>query len=161
MRRWTVLYLVFLLTPVLAWAQTANSWITTQTPRIEKARFVQGTDTAGTYKTLFTAPAAGARCHGISITSTDTALAHLVTLEIFAGGLAYGGTAVSVPALSGYGAATPPVSALNPTTWPGAPSDADGNSYITLVSGDSLQATFATALTSTTRINITAYCALY
>jgi hypothetical protein len=162
MHRVLLLYLALLLGPALVWAQTTpNSWITPQTPRLEKTRFVQGTDAAGTYKTLFTAAGGGARCHGISITSTDTAVAHVVTIEIFTGANPFGGTAVTVPVLAGFSSTVPPVAALTPTTWPGAPSDADGNSYITLVSGDSLQATYATALTAATRINVQAFCANY
>jgi hypothetical protein len=48
---------------------------------------------------------------------------------------------------------------MSTTLWPGLPVDSDGNPYIILVSGDTLQATFATALTSTDFVNIVAQCA--
>ena len=51
-------------TPVLA-ATTPNSVVTAQTPKLAVVQFLQGTDTAGTYKTLYTGGANGSKISGM------------------------------------------------------------------------------------------------
>jgi hypothetical protein len=145
-------------------AVTPNSAVTMQTPTRGVVQFLQGTDSAGTYKTVYTAqapgPAAsnGARCNALWLTTDDT-VPHLVTVQLTNGGIRYGGTAVLTIASAGYVNAVPAMNLLSPTLWPGLPLDSDGNPYLQLASGDTLQATYAApALTASTRINLVISC---
>jgi hypothetical protein len=45
------------------------------------------------------------------------------------------------------------------TVWPGLPTDMNGNPYLMLNSGDSLKATFATAITTSDQIDLHSLCA--
>ena len=139
-------------------AVTPNSIVTAQTINRGKVQFLQGTDTAGTYKTLYTAGANGSKCFGMFETNNDSMATHLVTVQVFNGGVAYGGVAVTSASSDGFANATPAKSLMSPANWPGLPVDANGNPFIYLVSGDTIQATFATALTSMDLINIYINC---
>lgn len=140
-------------------AVTPNSIVTPQTPLNRGiVQFLQGTDTAGTYKTLYTAGSAGSYCNSIIMNNNDGSATHLVTLQIVNGGVKYGGVALTTISSAGFVSGTPAQALLSPTLWPGLPVDGNGNTYITLASGDTLQATYATALTSTDLINIYAVC---
>lgn len=141
--------------PVLA-ATTANSIITPQTPNRAIVQFLQGTDVAGTYKTLYTSNANGSMIKGIWETNNDGSATHLVTCQIVNGGVKYGGVAFTTVSNSGFANNTPAINLLDQSVWPGLPVDSDGNPYILLISGDTLQCTFATALTATDVINLTA-----
>lgn len=66
----------------------------------------------------------------------------------------YGGVAVNVPTNSGFTNGTPPINLLSQANWPGLPLDSDGNPYLYLVSGDTLQCTYATALTTSDVLNV-------
>ena len=147
-------------TPAIA-AVTANSQITAQTPNRGIVQFLEGTDVAGTYKTLYTGGANGSVCWGISATTNDAAAAHVVTVQVTNGGVNYGGTAINVPVSSGFTTTTtfiPPISIM--TNWTGLPIDGNGNPYIYLASAsDAIRATFATALTASAVLNMIAVCA--
>src|SRR5271166_318380 len=71
----------------------------------------------------------------------------------------FGGTALTSVSSAGFATATPPQSLMSPTVWAGLPIDSDGNPFLLLSQGDSIAATFATALTSTDLINIQVNCA--
>ena len=135
-------------------AVTANSIVTAQTPNRGIQSFVQGTDSPGTYKTVYTAGANGSKISALLMTNNDASATHLVTCQIVNGGNKYGGAALTTVVSAGFVSATPPQSLLTPAIWPGLPIDGNGNPYLTLISGDTLQCTFATALTSTDQINI-------
>lgn len=137
---------------------TANSYVTPQTPTNGKVQFLQGTDSAGTYKTLYTAGANGSRCYAMWSTNNDASATHLITVQIVNSTVKYGGTAVTSVESAGFANGTPAQNLLVPTIWPGLPMDQNGNPYIQLVSGDTIQATFATSLTSSDLINIVAAC---
>jgi hypothetical protein len=140
-------------------ATTPNSFVTAQTPNRGIVQFLQGTDVAGTYKTLYTAAANGSKCNGMYLTSDD-ATSHLVTIQLTNGGIRYGGIAInSGTTTPGFANGAPAIQPMSQANWPGLPIDSDTNPYILLVSGDTIQATFATALTSSTRINIYVSCA--
>jgi hypothetical protein len=139
-------------------AVTPNSAVTMQTPTRGLVQFLQGTDSAGTYKTIYTAGSNGARCNALWLTTDDASATHVVTVQITSGGIRYGGVTVLTVVSSGYVNAVPSMNLLAPTLWPGLPPDSDGNPYIQLASGDTLQATYATALTASTRINLVAFC---
>jgi hypothetical protein len=140
-------------------AVTPNSFVSPQTPNRGIVQFLQGTDSAGTYKTLYTAGTNGSRCYGIWETNNDASATHLVTLQLVNSAVKYGGMAITTAESDGFANATPAKNLISSTNWPGLPVDQYGNPYIQLVSGDTLQATFATNLTSSDLINIVAVCA--
>jgi len=142
-------------------AVTPNSVVTLQTPTRGLVQFLQGTDTAGTYKTLYTAGTNGSRCTGMYLTTDDGTATHLVTIQVVNGGVRYGGVALTTALSAGFANGTAALAPMAPTLWPGLPLDSDGNPYLQLVSGDTLQATYATALTAGTRISLVAICGDY
>lgn len=142
-------------------AVTANSIVTAQTPSRGIVQFLQGTDSAGTYKTLYTAGANGSRCFGMWTTNNDGSATHLVTVQVVNTSVKYGGVALTTVSNAGFANATPAQNLMSSTNWPGLPVDNAGNPYIALNNGDTIQATFATALTSSDLINIMAVCADY
>lgn len=154
-----LLTLLFLLLAPSAWAAAVpNSFISPQTPNRGIVQFLQGTDSAGTYKTLYTAGSNGSRCYAMWMTNNDASATHVVTVQIVNSAVKYGGTALLSVQSAGFTNGTPAQSLITPTIWPGLPLDQYGNPYIQLVSGDTIQATFATALTSTDVLNIVASC---
>jgi hypothetical protein len=139
-------------------AVTGNNVITPQTPNRGTVQFLQGTDSPATYKTLYTAGANGSRCNAIWSTNNDASANHLVTVQLYNGTAYAGGVAVTSAESAGYANGTPAQNLMTSALWPGLPNDSDGNPYIQLASGDTLRATFATALTSSDYINIVASC---
>jgi hypothetical protein len=151
-------------------ATTPNSVVTPQTMKRGIVQFVQGTDAAGTYKTLYTAGTDGSRCVGLQSTNNDGSATHLLTFQIVNGGLKYGGASVTTISNAGFANGTPPqlitkvpsyspwIAATGLPVWP-LPEDSDGNAYIQMVTGDTLQVTFATNLTASTLINVYVSCA--
>jgi len=140
-------------------AVTPNSVVTAQTPNRGIVQFLQGTDSAGTYKTLYTAGANGSKCMGMYTTNNDGSATHLVTVQIVNATVKYGGVALTSVSSAGFANATPPQALMTAAVWPGLPVDSDGNPFLMLASGDTLQATFATSLTSTDVLNIVVTCA--
>jgi hypothetical protein len=150
-------------------AVTANNPITPQVINRAVAQFLQGTDAAGTYKTLYTAGSNGSRCVAVQTTNNDGSATHLLTFQLVNGGVKYGGTAITTVSSAGFANANPAqlitkvpsYSPWVPTTglplWP-LPEDSDGNGFIEMISGDTLQVTFATNLTASTLINVYASC---
>lgn len=139
-------------------AVTANSVITAQAANRGIVQFLQGTDSAGTYKTLYTAGTNGSMCEGMWMTNDDGSATHLVTVQIVNTSVKYGGTALTTVENAGFANATPAQSLTSPAIWPGLPVDTTGNPFIMLASGDTLQATFLTALTTSDLINISVTC---
>lgn len=147
--------------PAIA-AVTPNSAVMPQAPNTKATTFVQGTDAAGTYKTVYTGGTNGSKIIGIYVTTNDGSAAHLVTIQYSTSTSAhcgtnscFGGAAVTVPTSSGFANGAPSVNMLNPANWPGLPVDASGNPYLFLpTSSTTLEATFATALTSSDVINV-------
>jgi hypothetical protein len=131
-----------------------------QTPTVGKVQFLQGTDSAGTYKTLYTAvtPGNGARCNALWLTTDDISAQHLVTIQVVSGGTRYGGTSIGTFGPHGFATSHTTLNVLSPTVWPGLPLDSDGNPYLQLAPGDTLQATYATALNAGNRINLIVSC---
>jgi len=155
--------LAALITAILTLAAvTPNSFVTVQTPNAKGTAFIQGTDTAGTYKTVYTSGSSGSKVIGIYITSTDSTASHLFTVQFSSSVTAhcvtscFGAASVTIPISAGYAAASPAVNALSPSTWPGLPIDANGNPYIFLPASSSftLEGTFQTALGSGSQVNI-------
>lgn len=142
-------------------ATTPNSVITPQTPNRGIVQFLQGTDSAGTYKTLYTGGANGSKCVGMWSTNNDASATHLITVQIVNAAVKYGGMAVTSVVNAGFANAAPAQALMTATVWPGLPIDNNGNPFVILASGDTIQATFATALTSTDVLNINAVCTDY
>lgn len=152
----SILILLFTFTPLAMAATTPNSAVTVQTPNRGVVQFLQGTDVAATYKTLYTASANGSKISGIYETNNDGSATHLVTCQIVNGGVKYGGVAITTASNDGFANAVPSKNFMSSGNWPGLPLDWQGNPYLFMVSGDTLQCTFATALTSSTVINLVA-----
>jgi hypothetical protein len=157
----------FVLSASIALGQATSSFaavtatpVFVQTPNRGIVQFLQGTDVAGTYKTLYTGGTNGSKCTGMYITSNDTA-AHLVTIQLVVSGVKYGGTAISTGTTTpGFASGAGALNAMSSINWPGLPTDSDGNPYFYFAgTGDTIQATFATALTASDVINIVAICA--
>lgn len=146
--------------PALA-AVTPNSPVTAQTPNRGVVQFLQGTDSAGTYKTLYTGGSNGSDVIGIYVTNNDASATHLVTCEVVNSTVKYGGAAFTTVESAGYANAVPAQNLMAPYNWPGLPQDSRGNPVLRLISGDTLQCTFATSLTTTDKINLVAVTADY
>jgi hypothetical protein len=142
-------------------AVTANSIVTAQTPNRGIVQFLQGTDTAGTYKTLYTAGANGSMCFGMWSTNNDPSATHVITVQIVNAAVKYGGVSLLSVVNAGFATAVPAQNLMAPANWPGLPVDSNSNPYIVLASGDTIQATFATALTASDVLNIVAFCVDY
>lgn len=139
-----------------SWAAVSNQPVFVQTPQTEGASF---TANPGTYKTIYTGGQNGSKITGIFCTSNDTAVIHLVTVQISTSAsghcgtqsTCYGGAAVSIPINAGFANTIPAVNMLD--SFSGLPVDSDGNPYIYLSSTSwTLEATYATALTGSTQI---------
>lgn len=147
--------LLFLLFAFPAFAATTpNSIVTPQTPNRGVVQFLQGTDTAGVYKTLYTAGTNGSKIVGLSTNNNDGSATHLITCQIVNTAIKYGGVSLTSVESAGFASGTNGQNLLSSTLWPGGYTDANGNYALILISGDTLQCTFATALTSTDLINI-------
>jgi hypothetical protein len=141
---------------------TANSIISAQNPSRGVVQFKQGTDAAGTYKTLYTGGANGSICFGLWATNSEAATPHLLTVQVVNSTVLYGGTAVTLPAGAGFATGIPPVPISSAGNWPGLAVDQNGNAYVTLINGDTLQATFASAfVTGSAVINAQVTCLDY
>ena len=139
-------------------AVTANSTVSPQLPKLGVVQFTSASS-FGTYSTLYTAGADGSKCSAIVATTDDGSAAHVVTIQVVRSATKYGGTAVNVPISSGFANGVPPVNFMSTAVWPGLPLDSEGNPFLFLQSGDTLQATFATPITSAKLLNIIAVCA--
>ena len=128
-----------------------------QTPKLGVQNFVQGTDAAGTYKTLFTAGVNGSKVVGVLASTDDGSATHVLTLAVTRSATRYTIIEYTLPINAGTGGATANVDMLagGPLLLTkGLPVDNDGQPYLQLESGDTLELTFATALTAARRINV-------
>lgn len=136
-------------------AVTANSIVTPQTPNRGLQQFVQGTDTTLALKSLYVAGANGSKVLGAVAVSSDSASAHLVSLFVKnTGGTTFLANTVSVTAGAGNASATPPVALMSAAVWPGLPVDNDGNPYLFLANGDTLEAEYQTTLAASSTISL-------
>ena len=139
-------------------ATTPNSVVSPQTPNRGIVQFLQGTDAPLTFKTIYTAGANGSRCYGMTSNNSDGSVGHSLITTVTNGGINYGGAAITTTTNAGLVAANPPQAMLTPAVWPGLAVDTYGNPYIQLISGDTLRAEYATALTAAAAINIIVTC---
>lgn len=130
-----------------------------QTPKITPQSFVQGTDAAGTYKTIFTAGANGSKITAVLANTTDGTASHVLTLRLNRSATGYTLINVTLPINAGGDGATASIDVLaggSASLLAGLPVDNDGQKYIFLESGDTLEMTFATALTTGKNIYVVA-----
>lgn len=154
----------FMLLPIPAQAAVTATPVFTQTPKLQITTFVQGTDVAGTYKTAYTGGANGSKIVGIWITSNDGSASHLVTVQLSTSTSAHCSpqsncaplSAATVVANSGFANGTPAVNMLGNSNSPMAPHDSDGNNFLYLSSNtQTIEVTYATALTASTQLTVT------
>ena len=88
-------------------AVTPNSVVTAQTPNRGITQFLQGTDSAGTYKTVYTAGANGSKITGLFMNNNDALATHLVTCQIVNTAVKYGGAALTSVVSAGFATAVP------------------------------------------------------
>ena len=139
-------------------ATTPNSAVRAQTPTNGKLQFLPAS-TPGTYLTLYTAGANGSRCNALMLSATDQTATHLVSCQIVNGGVKYGGTFGTTVLSGGAGVLTAQQNLMSPSAWVGLPTDSSGTPYFQLVSGDTFQCTYATAVTTADAVNLIAMCA--
>lgn len=118
-----------------------------QTPKITPAAFTNA-DSANTKKTIATAGSDGSKVVGINITSTETANARVAQLWLTRSATSYLLGSINVPVNSGFDGTVAAVNAINQTIMPSLPIDNDGQPYLFLESGDTLQASFTTQIAS-------------
>jgi hypothetical protein len=136
-------------------ATTPNSIVTPQTPNLG---LVQFSANPGTYLTLYTAGSNGSKCVAVYETNTDASVTHLINVVVTRSSTKYNIVAVTTAVNDGNANGTPAKQLLSQSLVPGTPLDSDGNPFIILNSGDTLQATYATALTATDVISLVAVC---
>jgi hypothetical protein len=136
-------------------ALTPNSVVSPQTPSRGLVRFVGTTDGTATLKALYTAGTNGSKVLGI-VGVNAGATAHNVTLMIVNGGTNYQGNVVNLGTQAGNNGTVTPVALMSASVWPGLPVDSNGNPYLELNSGDTLEAEYATAQATTETISL--YC---
>jgi len=135
-------------------AATPNALVSPRSLNLGLVQFLQGTDSPGTYKTLYTAGSNFDRVYGMWMTNNDPSATHLVTVQIVRGGIKYGGVALTTVENAGFASGTPPQVLLSAALWPGCALDPNGNAYLPLLTGDLFEATYGTNLTASTLINI-------
>jgi hypothetical protein len=155
------LLIAFSLALMAAPAWGASAPIFPGSVRVTVTTFVQGTDTAGVYKTIFTGGASGSKVIGIYITNTDgTASHHMIaqysnsTTDHCATATTCGGGQQTTPDLNaGFVIDTGANDVID--EWNGLPQDSDGNKFIYVTDNtDTLEMTFETALTASTKISV-------
>lgn len=157
-----IIFLLLLIAASAKAATTPNSVVLPQMANRGIVQFLQGTDSAGTYKTLYTATTTGGSiCFSMWTSNSDASATHPLTIQLVSSGVKYGGTALTPAVSSGFATGAPAVAITTPSVWPGLLTDIVGNEYIILADGDTIQATFTNALTTSTLINIEVSCVDY
>lgn len=140
--------------PVLAAPVTTP--IFPQVLKNSRTCFIQGTDSAGTYKAIYTGDADGSKIIAIWAGTNDD-VSHLFTVRhststtdhCATNGTCGAGASATLAASSGFAASTPVVNMMSTTNWPGLPTDSDGNPMIYLSDNtQTIEATFATAFST-------------
>jgi hypothetical protein len=154
-----------LLCLLLSGASTPNSIVTPQTPNIKCVQFLQGTDAAATYKTVYAGGTNATKIVGLYATSFDPSASHLLTVQISSSSSGhcspatscFGGMAITLPVSAGSANAVPALNLISSVNWPGLPRDSDGNPFIYLpTTSYTIEATFTTSLTASDWINVCA-----
>jgi hypothetical protein len=160
MRKILALLALLVASPALA-QTTPNSYMALQKIAPSAQKFIQGTDTAGTYKTIYIGGTNGSICFNLIAMSNDQTTPHLVSIRYTTASAATFDicSATVAPAVPAIGANLfGPAVGVFVTNFCPLPISQAGNAYIQLKAGDTLQATFTTALTATDQINLIAQC---
>ena len=137
----------------MAFAQNTNPEFIKQ-PQNGKLQLLNA-NAAGTFVTLYTAGASGSKVSSITAASSGT-IAHDLQIAITNGGTTYLLGTVAVAIGAGNTSGVPSTNLLSATNFPGLPLDSDGNPFILLVFGDTLQINPVVVVTSPLKVNIVA-----
>jgi hypothetical protein len=110
---------------------------------------------ASNQKTVFTAGASGSKVSALMATSTDTS-SRILQVSITRSATNYIIGSVTVPIAAGTDGVTAAVDLLGSTLLPGVPTDNDGTHYILLKSGDTINISSTTTVTTAKTVSITA-----
>lgn len=121
------------------------------TPNLGLTKIVQAD--ASAQKTVLTAGSNGSKVSSVFALSDDTT-ARLITLSVLRGGSNYPVAAVSVPAASGTDGVAPAINLLAAALSPWVPVDNDGQPYLLLNNGDSLQVRSGSTVASTKTVSV-------
>jgi len=124
-----------------------------QTPKIGLMQIANAD--ALNQKTVVAAGPNGTKVVSLIAASADTTV-RVLQISVGRGGANYIIGSVSVPANSGTDGVAPGANLLAPSLMPGLPVDNDGQAYIFLQSGDMLQVSATTTVTSGKLIHISA-----
>lgn len=124
-----------------------------QTPKITPAAFTNA-DSANTKKTIVTAGSDGSKVVAVTATSTETANARVAQIWLTRSATSYLLASCNIPVNSGFDGTVATVNLLSLFT--GLPTDNDGQVYLFLESGDTLQASTTTQVASGKEVDITA-----
>jgi hypothetical protein len=143
-----------------AHAQTLNSFYAPTIPNAGMQVWAAGTDAPSAVKTIYTGAAKGSKCVGLFISNYDGTSTHPFNLSLHsATGQTTALAQVTLPIGAGVNAGTPALAPMQPTIWPGLPLDSEGNRYIYLPQGWTIQGAYASALGTGASIGATAICA--
>lgn len=122
------------------------------TPKITPAAFTNA-DSANTKKTIHTAGASGSKVVAVFATSTETANARVAQLWLTRSATSYLLGSLNIPVNSGFDGSAGTINLL--LLLNGLPLDNDGQPYLFLESGDTLQASTTTQVAAGKEVDIT------
>lgn len=122
-----------------------------QTPKAGLAQILPADTT--TKKTLLTAGASGMKVTAVNVASTDTAN-RILQMWIVRAAVNFLQQTQTITALAGNDGVVAPINMF--TNWPGLPTDNDGQKYLLMESGDTLQVATTTTVTAAKEVDITA-----
>jgi hypothetical protein len=131
----------------------SHAGVFVQTPNLTPISFLNA-DSANTKKTIVTGGGDGSKIVGIGGTSTETANARLCNVWITRSGTSYLLGTINIPINSGFDGTAPAVSLFNATAMPYLPSDNDGQVYIFIKNGDTLQVSLTTQVASGKEVDV-------
>jgi hypothetical protein len=154
MKKYLLILLALLLPFAAGAATTPNTFVAPVTPQRESFQFTHSI-TAGTYETVYTAGSNGSVVTALIESNNDSTATHAGECGIFNSSTQYG-TSTTLTTTS-PGAATSWNNANILSTWTGLPVDQNGNPFIILVSGDTIQCAWATTVTTSQFVVVTAF----
>lgn len=130
----------------------SNTPVFIQTPKVTQTTIVNAD--ASAQKVVCTAGTNGTKVVALMLCSDDTS-SRIIQVLIKRGGTSVLVGSVSVPTLAGTDGAAYGVNALNGLMLPGLPIDSDGQKYIFLESGDTLEIKSTTTVTAAKTVSAT------
>jgi len=126
-----------------------------QNPKITPAAFTNA-DSANTKKTIASAGSNGSKVVSINVSSTETANARVLQIWLTRSATSYLLASFSIIVNSGFDGIVPSVSMMASHIWSSLPVDSDGQTYLFLESGDTLQASTTTQVAAGKEIDVVA-----